>query len=165
MMPGVSAGSNQVGARVTWMPQVSWPCGPPARTVLQASIARSSARNIGSRRFAGLPRAGRRHNNGRNVKPVRVAFPVICASSARVRRAAICFVLLFVRQTHVLVGCRIRKVGDEPEARFLNPRAHAVKESKLPQRREHGALVHELLDFSERRVPPRLIEFTRLLVE
>src|SRR5215471_5443450 len=42
-MPGVSAGSNQVGARVTWMPQVSWPCGPPARPDCGAAIARTAA--------------------------------------------------------------------------------------------------------------------------
>src|SRR5262245_61699836 len=27
MIPGVSAGSNHVGAMVTWTPQVSWPSG------------------------------------------------------------------------------------------------------------------------------------------
>src|SRR5437588_7311397 len=31
--PGVSAGSNQVGASETWMPQLSWPCGPAARAI------------------------------------------------------------------------------------------------------------------------------------
>src|ERR1700740_2407131 len=31
MMPEVSAGSNQVGARVTCTAQVSWPSGPAAR--------------------------------------------------------------------------------------------------------------------------------------
>src|SRR5262249_13531080 len=137
MMPGVSAGSNHVGARVTWMPQVSWPCGPPARAALQAPIARTGARTAGSRRLATLLRVELLGNSERNVKPGRVAFPVICASSARVRRAAVCFELLFVHQTHVLVGRRIGKVGDESEARFLDSRTHAVEESELPQRREH----------------------------
>src|SRR5262245_5895382 len=31
--PDVSAGSNHVGASETWMPQVSWPCGPAAAAV------------------------------------------------------------------------------------------------------------------------------------
>src|SRR5687768_14035325 len=30
MMPGVSAGSNHVGASVTWMAQVAWPCAARA---------------------------------------------------------------------------------------------------------------------------------------
>src|SRR3954469_12612817 len=38
-MPGVSAGSNQVGASDTWIAQVSWPCGSPAKASRGAKTA------------------------------------------------------------------------------------------------------------------------------
>src|SRR5207237_370451 len=56
MIPGVSAGSNQVGASVTWMPQVSCPAGAAPNASLGAPAiklaavsARSSRRDTGAR--------------------------------------------------------------------------------------------------------------------
>src|SRR4051794_26437542 len=42
-MPGVSAGSNQVGASDTWIAQVSWPCGTPAKASRGAETAAAPA--------------------------------------------------------------------------------------------------------------------------
>src|SRR3954453_8213611 len=42
-MPGVSAGSNQVGASDTWIAQVSWPCGSPAKASCGAATAAAPA--------------------------------------------------------------------------------------------------------------------------
>ena len=47
MMPGVSAGSNQVGASDTWTAQVSWPCGPPAKA---SAAPRRRRRRCGARK-------------------------------------------------------------------------------------------------------------------
>ena len=57
MMPGVSAGSNHVGASVTWMAQVAWPCaagagvGTPAtrRPVMPAAISGNARRTRSER--------------------------------------------------------------------------------------------------------------------
>ena len=53
MMPGVSAGSNQVGASDTWIAQVSWPCGPPAKASRGAAAAAapqcSTRKNVAAR--------------------------------------------------------------------------------------------------------------------
>src|SRR5205823_10267826 len=43
MIPGVSAGSNQVGAKVVWMPQLSCPCGAAAQLMPGAPAASPSA--------------------------------------------------------------------------------------------------------------------------
>ena len=43
MIPGVSAGSNQVGASVVCTPQVSWPSGPAAKLVMGAPATKPSA--------------------------------------------------------------------------------------------------------------------------
>src|SRR6185312_6487307 len=43
MIPGVSAGSNQVGASETCTPQVSLPCGAPSPAKLGAAAVRPSA--------------------------------------------------------------------------------------------------------------------------
>src|SRR5262249_62029605 len=48
-------------------------------------------------------------------------------------------------ELHVLVRGRIAVIGDEPEARFGDPRAVAVQECGLEERRVHRLLVHELL--------------------
>src|SRR6267142_1600890 len=51
IMPGVSAGSNQVGANETWTPHTIWPsgaaspvAGAPARATRRAAEMRTSAR-------------------------------------------------------------------------------------------------------------------------
>src|ERR1700736_4652292 len=66
--------------------------------------------------------------------------------------------LLFVCQREVLVGRRIGVPLDQAEPRFLDPRTDAVEEAQLPQRREHRALVHELLHLVQRRFAPTVIE-------
>src|SRR6266851_1090791 len=43
MIPGVSAGSNQVGASVVCTPQVSCPCGPAAKVERGTPATRPSA--------------------------------------------------------------------------------------------------------------------------
>src|SRR5215813_3249060 len=58
MIPGVSAGSNQVGASEMCTPQVSWPCGaaaPATRDRLAAAIP-SAAPVIASRRLMYIER-------------------------------------------------------------------------------------------------------------
>src|SRR5262249_30115504 len=52
MMPGVSAGSNQVGASDICTPQVSWPCGAaaPASRGRLAAATPNAAPAIASRR-------------------------------------------------------------------------------------------------------------------
>src|SRR5882672_2547135 len=49
-------------------------------------------------------------------------------------------------QLHVLVRRREPVARHEPDPGFLHPRPHAVQEGEIPDRREHRALVDELLD-------------------
>src|SRR5262249_10505195 len=53
---------------------------------------------------------------------------------------------LLGRQTQVLVRGGIRVSLDEAEAGFRDPRPDAIEKSELPDRRDHGLIVHELLD-------------------
>src|SRR5262249_55864067 len=115
MMPCVSAGSNQVGARVTWMPQVSWPCGPPARPAPPATIVTTTAATVSNNRDGtSLPR-----NNGRTLNPGCGDLPVMLASSGAF---AAPLLVCAVRQAQVLIGCRIGVAGDESQTRLLDPR-------------------------------------------
>src|SRR6516165_3406663 len=74
-------------------------------------------------------------------------------------------VSLLVRQREILVGCRIRVVGDQAEPGFPNPRTGAVEEGQLPQVRVDRPIVHDLLDLVERRFTPRVVKLGRLLLE
>src|ERR1043166_5923175 len=61
------------------------------------------------------------------------------------------------RQGEVLVGARIGVGGNEPEPRFLDPRADAAEERLLPQGRVDRPLMHELLNLVQRRRAPRRV--------
>ena len=54
---------------------------------------------------------------------------------------------------------------DESEPGFLDPRAHAVQEPQLPERRRHDALVGQLLDLVQQRFAALGIELAGLLDE
>src|SRR2546428_2998314 len=56
-------------------------------------------------------------------------------------------------------------VDDQAEARFRHPRPVAVEEGRLHERREHGLVVHELLDAMEHRLAPAAIELAELVLE
>src|SRR5207247_10623832 len=56
-------------------------------------------------------------------------------------------------------------LGDEPEAGFGDPRAVAVQECWLEERRVRHFLVHELLDFVEDRFALLSIHLGRLLAK
>src|SRR5262249_21250897 len=65
----------------------------------------------------------------------------------------------------VLVGRRIRVARDQAEPRLANPRAHAVQERELPDRREHHLLLEELLDLLEQCLALLPVGVGRLLLE
>src|SRR6266404_1688539 len=71
---------------------------------------------------------------------------------------------LSLLQLEVFVGRGIRVVGNEGETRFRHPRAVPVDERQLPDRRDHGLLVDELLDAVQDRLPPLPVELARLLL-
>src|ERR1051326_1662188 len=129
-MPEVSAGSNQVGASVVCTPQVSCPCGSPARAAPAPKIS-ASARTT-------------------NICRRRCLMARLCSPA---------------RQREILVGTRIGVAGNEPEPRFLDPRADTAEERLLPQGRVDRPLVHELLNLVQRRRAPCRVEFGRLLGE
>ena len=54
MMPGVSAGSNQVGASEMWTPQVTVPCAPAAKAAVPGASIPSAARAARRSRRLGL---------------------------------------------------------------------------------------------------------------
>src|ERR1043166_9021425 len=135
MRPGVSAGSNQVGAKVTCTPQRSSPCGPPARATVAPSISANARIDAHQKRRAIL-------------KPR-------CLMSG----------LLLTRQCEIFVGSRIREAGNQAEPGFLDARTVAVEEGELPQMRDDRPLVHELLDLVQHRLALRVVEFGRLLRE
>ena len=60
---------------------------------------------------------------------------------------------LLARQRHVLVWRRVGVTLDQAEPRLLDPRTGAVDEGQLPDVREHGSLVHELLGLVQDRLP------------
>src|SRR3989442_14958149 len=65
----------------------------------------------------------------------------------------------------LLVRIRERVAGDEAERRLLEARPVAAEEGGLEDRREHGALVHELLDAVQHRLTLLRIELDRLIAE
>src|ERR1051325_4977184 len=72
-------------------------------------------------------------------------------------------VLSLLLELHVFVGRRERVGRDEAVARLLDARAHAVEERQLVDRREHRALVHELLHAVEDRLALAAVELRGLL--
>src|ERR1043166_1395619 len=136
MSPGVSAGSNQVGAKVTCTPQRSSPCGPPARAADAPSISANARIDAHQRRKA-------------------IARP----------RCFISGPWLLTRQGEVLVRSRIREAGNQAEPGFLDARTMAVEEGELPQMREDRPLVQQPLNLVQGRRAPGVVEFGRLLGE
>src|SRR2546430_12413905 len=65
----------------------------------------------------------------------------------------------------VLVRRRPRIVGDEAEPRFRDARTHSLQEGQLPDRKDHGLDVDQLLDAMEKRLALLRVELTRLLLE
>src|ERR1700736_4726024 len=123
MRPGVSAGSNQVGAKVTCTPQVSWPCGSPARAAGAPNISANASKATHQRRKA--------------------------ISRQRCLMSRLC---LLTRQREILVGRGIRVAGNETDPGLLDPLTGAVEEPELPQMRVYRPLVHELLNLVQRRL-------------
>src|SRR3989441_6211327 len=68
-------------------------------------------------------------------------------------------------ELHVLVRRRPRIVGDEAEPRFRDARTHSLQEGQLPDRKDHGLVVDQLLDAMEKRLSLLRVELTRLLLE
>src|SRR5262245_10724795 len=88
------------------------------------------------------------------------------AISARANEVAnrVTVVSLFL-EPHILVRRRIRIAADQAEPGVLHPGPDAAQDGRLPERREHGLLVHELLDAVERRLAPLAIELPGLLAK
>src|SRR5207237_8794112 len=68
-------------------------------------------------------------------------------------------------QRDVLVGPGIGVSGDQPEARFRDPRTDPADEGQLPDRRVDRALVHYLLHPVEDRLAPLAVQLLCLLQE
>src|SRR3989441_6542717 len=68
-------------------------------------------------------------------------------------------------ELHVLVRRRPRIVGDEAHPRFRDARTHSLQEGQLPDRKDHGLVVDQLLDAMEGRLSLLRVELTRLLLE
>src|SRR6187551_3220479 len=117
MMPAVSAGSNQVGARETCEAMRNSPCG-------DAWVARGTAPIAAAKE---RPRTLRRPKPG--------------GGGQAMVRSLLCAAL----QAEIFVGRGIRMAGNQVEGSILHPPALAVEEAKLPQRRVDRTLVHQLL--------------------
>src|SRR5205814_6867132 len=87
------------------------------------------------------------------------------------RRMKLSTAVIFMRilslalELHVLVGRGERIRADRAEPRFRDPGADAVEERQLVDRREHHALVHELLHAMEDGLTLRPVELAGLLAE
>src|SRR5438552_9350031 len=68
-------------------------------------------------------------------------------------------------ELQVLVRRQPRIVGDEAEPRFRDARTHSLQEGQLPDRKDHGLDVDQLLDAMEKRLALLRVELTRLLLE
>src|SRR5262245_40065692 len=88
------------------------------------------------------------------------------AISARANEVAnrVTVVSLFL-EPHVFVRGRIRIAGDQTEAGVLHPGPDAAQDARLPERREHRLLVHELLDAVERPLAPLAIQLPGLVAK
>src|SRR5215510_4839611 len=103
MMPEVSAGSNHVGASEMWAPQIISPAGASARP---SGVA---VRGV-------APRITSAGTNNRAKRP-RTSF---------MEASLWCRWLSFF-ELHILVGGREHVAGDQADARFLDPWAHAAE--------------------------------------
>src|SRR6266581_2841797 len=68
-------------------------------------------------------------------------------------------------ELQVLVRRRPRIVRDEAEPRLLHTWADPLQKGELPDRKDHGLFVDQLLDAMEERLPLFRIELARLLLE
>src|SRR6266508_830162 len=72
---------------------------------------------------------------------------------------------LFRRQLYILVRGRVGVARNQPEAGLGHAGAVPVEEAQLPDRREHGLVVHELLELVEDRLAALGVQLGRLLAE
>src|SRR5215469_4376262 len=132
MIPGVSAGSNQVGASETWIPQVSRPSGSAAKAKPGAATRPNAARARASRRVMPRPLSflSRRLANesmillrsaGPYVRALRLWYGTLQQLSGSL-------------QGDVLVRRGVREPRNQAEPRFPDPRAHTVEKGELPDR-------------------------------
>src|SRR5215472_7801966 len=180
MMPGVSAGSNQVGASETWMPQVSCPSGSAAKLERGAPATRPSAAN---------PRTSRRVKlvwltpDLRLTDEFIVSFPIKTNGWLRVFSQRDCFVAPLLAMTDVshviaseakqslraldrdvLEGGGVGEIGDQAEPGLADPRSHTIDEAELPDRRVDRPLGHDLLHLVEDCCELLVVELGRLLL-
>src|SRR5436190_11375456 len=116
MMPAVSAGSNQVGARETGEPMRSSPSAAAPAARAARPIMAAAERPRAPRRVV------RREGEAMAMSPLSAAL-----------------------QAEVFVGRGIGMAGDQVEGGLVYPWSLAVEEAELEQRRVHRALVHDLL--------------------
>src|SRR5205823_4131225 len=81
------------------------------------------------------------------------------------RRCSVGLRCLRALERDLLVRAGIGKCRDQAEAGLADPRAEAVDERQLPDRRVDRLLVKQLLDLFEDRRALLLIEFDRLLLK
>ena len=139
MNPGVSAGSNQVGASETWMPQVSCPAGaaaPASRGDAGDQPERGERQQIAAGQLefrwsrSRFPRAAADdgpHELLRSSGLYDAGLGAVAGDAAQ-RMSAL--------DRDVLVGRGIGDSRDQPEPGFADPRPDAVDERQLPDRRE-----------------------------
>src|SRR6516162_4661219 len=142
MIPCVSAGSNQVGASETWMPQVSCPSRAAART--------------GPGTAATSPRAARPRRS-RRVKSLPLAEPL--ASRAMILPP----LPLRCLQRDVFVGRGVWEACDQAEPRLADARSNTVEKGELPDRCKDCPLVHQLLHLVQDHLALLVVQFDRLL--
>src|SRR5947209_19593689 len=123
MIPEVSAGSNQVGASEKCVPQANCPS-------VAAAIVGSGAPPPARPR---APAANTSRRDSRIGEPMRFPRTAYTLDGLPLDR-------------NVLVGTGIGESRDQAEAGFADLRPVAVDEGQLPDRRDHGLLVHQLLD-------------------
>src|ERR1700732_542667 len=140
MIPGVSAGSNQVGASDTWMPQVSWPCGAAGETDRRRKRAWRPPGQVAS---WPAPTSLLQRGLGSSVEQPCAGVCAILGEASRTKglagwsseRLPSCPL-----QRDVLIGCGVGKARDLAEPRLADARSDPVDEGELPDRRVDHSL-------------------------
>src|SRR4030095_6282718 len=132
MIPGVSAGSNQVGASEMCAPQIISPSG---------AAAPGDGPRITSVRTS---------NGAKRPRTLLMGSLPVCVSY--VGSSWFLGRLLFDLQLHVLVGRGECPARDEPEPCLRHSRTGRVDESELPDGRVHRLVVNQLLHPVQRRL-------------
>jgi len=117
------------------LPGSVWPNqrrdGPPTASKLVSSTAGKPPKLCGSSgqpAYRALhPKFGLRQSP--NTRPVQNFSPILKFANTRPWGGSCGF------QGNVLVGCRVGEAGNQPEARFADPRPDAVQEPEQPDRR------------------------------